>query len=288
MKHFEYFAPATMSEALMLLERYDGRAAVLAGGTDLLVSMKKKEKNPEYVINIKRIPELTYIEFNERDDLRIGSLATHEAIAEYIVNSPTLQDKFGLLASACNKVGTPQIRNMGTIGGNICQAGPSQDTPPVLLVLNAKLKLVSLRGERTIPIDEFFIAPFRTVLAEDELLTEICIPTPPPRSASCYQWRTKMSMVDETLAGVAILMILNPPDICKDIRIALCSVGPFPFRSKRAEQVLRGKKIEDKLVELVAKLAAEEISPRSRVDYRRKLCGILVKLAIYEVWYKIK
>ena len=167
-------------------------------------------------------------------------------------------------------------------------AGPSQDTPPSLLVLDAKLKLVSLNGERIVPIDEFFIGPFQTALDEGELLTEIQIPTPPPKSASCYLRSTKITMVDETLVGVAVLMAFDPTNgTCNDIKIGLCSVAPTPIRAKRAEELLRGSKIEDKLVEQVAQVAADETTPRSRADYRRKMTGILVKRAINETWRKV-
>lgn len=288
MRYFEYSAPATLSEALMLFRRYNGRASVLAGGTDLLISLKKREKTPEYIVNLKHIPGLDCIEYSEADGLRIGALSTLQSVAKFITCSPALQDKLGLLATACNKIGTPQIRNMGTLGGNICQGGPSQDTPPSLLVLDAKLKLVSLDGERIVPIDEFFTASFKTALAEGEILTEIQIPTPPPGSAGCYKWRTKLSTVDETLVGVAVLLTLDASDACKDIKIALTSVAPFPFRAKRAEQMLRGKKIEDKLLEQAAQVAAEETRPRSRADYRKKMSGVLVKRAINEVRQRIK
>ncbi|MFC2013344.1 FAD binding domain-containing protein [Chloroflexota bacterium] len=283
MRYFDYSTPATLSEALMLLRRYDGRAPVLAGGTDLLVSLKKREKIPEHVVNLKHIPGLDCIEYSETDGLRIGALATLQSVAQFITCSPALQDKLGLLATACNKVGTPQIRNMGTLGGNVCQGGPSQDTPPSLLVLDAKLKLVSLNGERVVPIDEFFTAPFKTALADGEILTEIQIPTPPPRSAGCYKWRTKLSTADETLVGVAVLLTIDASNVCNDIKIALTSVAPSPFRATRAEEVLRGKKIEDKLVEQAGQAAAEETRPRSRADYRKILSGVLVKRAINEV-----
>ncbi len=152
LKPFEYSEPGTVEEAVQLLSTHGTKAKVLAGGTDLLISMKRKLAAPQYVVYIGAIPNLDYIRCDEKDGLRIGALATHAAIAD----SPIIRDKVGLLATACNKVGNPHIRNMGTIGGNLCQAGPSQDTPPVLLVLDAKLKLVSLNGERLVPIDKFF------------------------------------------------------------------------------------------------------------------------------------
>lgn len=284
LKPFEYFEPTTVEEAIQILSQYGNKAKVLAGGTDLLISMKKREINPQCVVYVKAIPDLDYIRYNPEDGLRIGAMATHYSIA----NSAIVKEKFSLLAEACSKVGTHQVRNTGTIGGNICRAGPSQDTPPALLVLDAELKLVGTSGERMVPIDKFFIAPFQNMLGEAELLTEIHVLTPPPQSAGCYHWITKRTIVDETLVGVAVLMVADSNNgICKDIKIGLCSVAPTPFRARRAEEILRGKKIESELVEQAAQVAAEETRPRSRADYRRKMAGVLVKRAINEVWQKI-
>ena len=285
LKPFEYFEPRTVNEALQALSDYSDKAKVLAGGTDLLVSMKKKEIAPQYIVYIKGIPELDYIKYSQEDGLRIGALTTHQSVAD----SPIVKDRFGLLATACNKVGSLQIRTMATIGGNICKAGPSQDSIPALLVLDAKLKLASLGGERVVPINEFFIAPFKTVLKETELLTEIQIPNPPPGSAGCYRWFTKATAVDETLVGVAVLMTSDSKSgFCKDIKIGLSSVAPTPIRARHAEELLKGKKIESELVAQASQVATDETSPRSRAEFRRRVTRILVEQAINEVWQKIK
>lgn len=282
---FDYLAPKTVNEACRLLSKYARRAKILAGGTDLLVSMKQKKTTPGYVVNIKGIPELDYIRFSQKQGLRIGALATLQSIA----TSPIIRERFGLLQTACNKIGTPQVRNMGTIGGNICNGGPSQDLLPSLLVLGAKLKVASLQRKRIVPIDEFFIGPFQTALEPTELLTEIQIPTPPPRSAGCFHWLNKLNEVDETLAGVAVLMTTDSSgNVCREIKIGLCSVAPTPIRARRAEDMLQGQKIESKTIELTARVAAEETSPRSRAQYRREMTSVLVKQAIADAWQKVK
>ncbi len=282
-RDFEHFEPATLDDAISLLSRYKERGKIIAGGTDLLVSMKKKEIRPEYIINIKKIPGMDHILYNG-DGLRIGALTTHESIA----SSPLVKDNYSLLATACKKVGTPQIRNMGTIGGNICKGGPSQDTLPPLLVLDAELKLAGPDGERVVPIEEFFIGPFQTALHEAEVLTEIQIPPCPSRSSGCYQWRTKISEVDETLVGVAVLLTVDAAKrICDDIKIGLCSVAPTAIRAKQAEDALRGKEIDDKLVQQAAEIAAEEVKPRSRPFYRRTMTRVLVSRAINEAWKQV-
>jgi carbon-monoxide dehydrogenase medium subunit len=153
--------------------------------------------------------------------------------------------------------------------------------------LDARLKLAGSRGERIVSIEEFFIAPFQTALHDAELLIEIQIPTPPPQSAGCYKWITKRTKVDESLVGAAVLMVSDSTDgICKDIKIALCSVAPIPFRARKAEDLLRGKKIRNKLLQQVAQVAAGETRPRSRAEYRRNMTRVLVKRAVDEVWQR--
>ena len=284
LKPFEYFKPETITEAVQLLSQYSNRAKVLAGGTDLLISMKRRQISTEYLLSIKGIPNLDYIQYSQETGLKIGALTTHSAVA----CSPIIKDNFKLLATACDKVGTPQIRNMGTIGGNICKAGPSQDTPPVLLALDARLKLVGPDKERIVPVEQFFLAPFKTALRESELLTEVQVPVLPPRSTGCYKWYTKAVTVDETLVGVAVIMSIDVSGVCCDIKIGLSSVAPTPLRAKQAEEVLRDKKVDNKLIDEAAQVAAEEIKPRSRPDYRLRMTRGLVAEAITETWGKLR
>jgi CO/xanthine dehydrogenase FAD-binding subunit len=282
---FDYLSPRTVGEACRLLAEYEGRAKIMAGGTDLLVSMKQQKITPGYIINIKGIPELDYISYSQEHGLRIGALATLQSVAA----SPVIRERFGLLGTAVNKIGTPQVRNMGTIGGNISNGGPSQDSLPGLLVLDARLKVVSLERERIVPIDEFFIGPFQTALGPAELLTEIQIPAPPPGSAGCYQWLSKLNEVDETLVGVAVLLMTDAAgDVCRDIKIGLGSVAPTPLRAARAEEALQGRKIESEAIALAARAAAEATSPRSRAEYRRQMTSVLVERALVDVWQQAK
>ena len=152
-KEFEYFEPSTLSEAVSLLAQYRGKAKILAGGTDLLIQMKQRNLTPEYLIDIKNISELDYIKYDEEESLKIGALVTHSSI----VNSTIIQEKFDLLIEASLAVGSVQTRNKGTVVGNICNASPSADTPPVLIALDSRLKLISTIGERIVKIKDFFI-----------------------------------------------------------------------------------------------------------------------------------
>ena len=279
----DYLEPESLTAACSLLSEYRGRAKLLAGGTDLVLNLKEGVIAPPYLVSLNRIPDLDDIDYDESGGLKIGARATHTSIA----TSPLVREKFPSLATACLKVGTPQVRNMGTIGGNISKAGPSQDTPPVLLTLDARIKLVSQEGERTVSVDDFFIAPFKTAMTETEILTEIQIPAPPPNSAADYRWLTKAAVADETLVGVAVLLALDSrKEICQDIRIGLCSVAPTAVRARKAEDALRGKRLEEGLFRKVAEIAASETSPRSRAEYRRRMTDVLTRRAITEVWHR--
>ncbi len=285
MRRFEYFTPPTVEEACLLLNRYGAEAKIIAGGTDLLVSIKDRKLKPRYLIGLKSIKSLADIKWDESSGLSIGPLATLDSIAD----CKPIKERFEALSMAALKIGTPQIRNMGTIGGNICNASPSADTIPSLLALNAKLKLVSSKRERVVAIVDFFSGPFQAAREADELLVEIQIPAPSPGSTGCYKWLTKRTEVSETLVGVAVLMTLDRTNgVCNDIRLGLCSVAPTPMRARQAEDFLRGKKIGGELIKKAAALAAGETSPRSMADYRRKMTEVLVARAINEALPKAK
>lgn len=280
---FEYHEPGSVQEAVELLSTYGDKARLVAGGTDLVISMKKRDLAPEHVIAIGHLTELRFLEFDPGTGLRLGPLMTHAAVARSLL----VREHFEMLATASNEVGTPQIRNMGTIGGNVCKAGPSQDTPPVLVALEAQLRLLGPRGERTIPMVEFCTGPFCTLLLPDELITEIRIAPLPPRAAGCYKWCTKITHTDETLAGVAVVLELDEGEECRDVRIGLGSVAPKAIRARQAEEVLRGKRLTPALIEEAARAASAEAVPRSRAAYRRHMVGVLLKEAVDELRLKI-
>ncbi|OGP91333.1 MAG: hypothetical protein A2157_09940 [Deltaproteobacteria bacterium RBG_16_47_11] len=279
MPRFEYFAPKNVEEVLFLLSEYKGKAKVLAGGTDLLIRIKERKATPAYIIGLAEVPGLDFIKAGDDRGLRLGALATHQSI----VDSTLFRGKYALLATACRKIGTPQIRNMGTIGGNLCNAGPSTDSAPPLLTLGTMLKLTSISGQREVPLDEFFVAPFQTVMREDELLTEIVVPPLPRRSGGSYHWLTKITAIDETLVGVAALVILDGSGKeIQDARIALCSVAPTPMRAKKAEEVLKGKKVTEMLIDKAAEIVGSETRPRSMADYRKRMSLVLARRTIKE------
>jgi carbon-monoxide dehydrogenase medium subunit len=251
---FQYLAPQTVEAACSLLSQHRDKAKIIAGGTDLLINMKNREEIPQYLIALKNIPDLDYIEYDAVEGLRIGSLASHKVVSL----SPLIQDEFNLLADAAGKVGTPQIRNMGTIGGNLCNAAPSADTASPLLALDATVKLVSPRGERTVPLEQFFTGPLETILELDELLTEIQVPRPPPHTNGVYLKLCARGAVDITTVGVAVVITVGEGNTFADARIALTTAAPTPTRAKRAEIALIGRSIEDGVIKEAAQTASEE------------------------------
>ncbi|MFH1335444.1 MAG: xanthine dehydrogenase family protein subunit M [Candidatus Zixiibacteriota bacterium] len=275
---FEYVAPKTVKEACKLLSKHRGRAKVLAGGTDLLVKMKNREQTFQYLVGIKNIADLNYIHYNHAVGLRVGALTCHQSIA----NSSIIRDQFAILAMAATEIGSPQIRNMGTIGGNLCNALPSADTASPLIALRATVKLVDAKKERTIDLEKFFTGPGQTVLNDDELLTEIQVPSLPPRTGGIYLKLYSRGAVDIATAGVACILTLGKNETCEDARIVLAAVAPTPLRAKLAEEVIKGKKIEDRMIEEAGQAAFDEAKPRSSPEYKREMVRVLTKQAIMQ------
>ncbi len=282
---FEYFCPTSIEESCSLLYKHKTEAKILAGGTDLFVKMKKKEILTRVVISLKRIQKLDTIEWDDREGLKIGPLVTHEAL----VNHPIIREKFDFLSEACFKIGTRQVRNMGTLVGNLCNASPSSDASAPLLVLETKLKAVHLYGERTIPLQEFFIGPFQTALDPQEIVVEVQIPKPAAHTGGSYQYLHKASSVGETLVGAAVLLTMDRKDSsCQEVRIGLSSASPTPIRAKAAERTLKGKRMDAKIIREVAQVASDETQPRSRPWYRREMAKVLVERAILQAMEKIR
>lgn len=305
MKRFEYLRPKTLDEAIALLQHYGKKATLIAGGTDVIVMAKQKKVVPEVLISLQGIPGLDQIHSN--GTLKLGPLVTHRAIEK----SDVIQREYPALSDAVGWLGSIQIRNVATIGGNICTAAPSADTACPLLVLNAHLKIRGANSERTVPIDQFFIGPGLTVLSQGEVLTEIEIPELLPNTGSAYWKHQRRLALDLPILGVAVLISLDKSTVtcsdllcttspisavlhrleedellCKQIRIALGVAAPTPMRAKKAETLLRGKKISDELIEEVADTASKEAQPRDSIRgeawYRRDMIKVLVKRMIMQ------
>jgi carbon-monoxide dehydrogenase medium subunit len=274
-KDFEYFAPKTLTEALTLIDKYRDEGKIIGGGQSLLILMRQGLVAPKYLISIKGLSELSYIK-DTKEGLKIGALTTHRAIEK----SPLIKKKFSVLAEMEQRLASIQTRNWGTIGGNLCHADPAGDPMPVLIALKATLTTTSLKGERNMPVEDFSLDYFETALQPGELLTEIQVPAPPPRTGTAY---TKFNIIESDLAtvGVAVSVTLGPGDgVCQDIRITLGASAPTPMRAKKAEAVLKGKRITDALLKEAGKAASTEAEPISDIqaseEYRRELVKILV------------
>jgi carbon-monoxide dehydrogenase medium subunit len=279
---FTYLAPTSLEEACGLLVQYQGKIRTKAGGTDLMVRLAQRALNPEYIMGIKKIPELATISFNPDEGLRLGAMVLLSEVAD----NPIILEHYPMLARAARSTATVQIRNMGTVMGNICNASPSADNSPTLVAMNARIVAVSSAGERQIPIDEFFLGPGRSALEPTEIAREILVPTPSPRSGVSYQKISPRSKVDIAAVNVGAMVVVDEQGACRQARICLGAVGPVPLRAASAEEFLLGKTITDAVAEEAGALAGSDASPISDVraskEYRRLMVVILTKRALLE------
>jgi CO/xanthine dehydrogenase FAD-binding subunit len=279
-----YYKPTELSEALSLLATDGAKAWPVAGGTDLVT---EKDPRVEVLVDISTL-DLSYIKPTSQ-----GIVIGATTIFSEIESSSLLEkNPYRILACAASLVGTPQIRNMGTIGGNICRPSPCADTAPVLLVLDAMIHVVGPKGQRQIQISDFFKDVAQDALEHGELVTEIHLPPFPVRTGASFIKKGRVAVGDLSLASVATCVILDDQDRCKEVRIALGSVAPIPLRVKNAERILRNKKPESALFEEVAAAASEEIKPisdvRASAEYRRVLSRTLVERALQEAFEQTK
>jgi carbon-monoxide dehydrogenase medium subunit len=277
-KAFDYHSPTTVDEAVRLLHSQTG-GHPLAGGTDIVVQMKEAATRfpyPSFVVNLRGISELRGIEFSETEGLRIGAAATMAEIAA----SPVVRDRYQALAEGAGVVGSLQTMNMGTVGGNVCNAAPSADTAPPLLAYEATAVIVGTTGRRAVPITGFFTGPGRTVLAPDELLTELRLPVPPPGTGGAYQRHTPRKQMDIAVVGVAALLTIDGRRITR-ARIALGAVAPTPVHARQAEAALEGQPASEETFARAAEIAAGECSPisdtRGSAEFRRHLVRVMAE-----------
>ena len=288
MRDFEYLPTKTIKEACSLISQYKEEGKILAGGQSLITLLRQKLISPSYLIDIKGISELDYITFDEKNGLRMGALTTHRAIEK----SPLIQKKYNVLFEMEKSVASVQTRNWGTIGGNLCSADPIGDPAPSLIALSTKIKIVSSRGEKTIPLEEFFMDYFTTVLEPDEILTEIQLPPPVAHNGVVYM---KFSTIEAgiKIVSTSISITLESDKMtCKDARIVMSAVAPVPFNAKKAGNLMIGKKINDDLIAKAAQLASEETNPTSDVhasaEFRKKIANVLVRRATKQAFEKAK
>jgi carbon-monoxide dehydrogenase medium subunit len=274
MKPFDYFAPRSLSEAVGILARYNGDARPVAGGTDLLLKMKAGRLAPKAIVNIKRIPELRGLALNSH--LSLGALITLEEIRR----SPIIREHYPALSDTANTMASVQIRNLATVGGNMCNAAPSADLAPILIALNAIARIAGheSRGERRVLLEDFFAGPGRSVLAPGELL--VSLEVPPPAGPSLYLKQSPREHMDIAVVGVGLAVQLKGGN-CELARIVLGAVAPVPMRARRAEAELTGGPLTVERIDRAAKIAAEEAKPiddvRGSAWYRRRMVEVMTR-----------
>lgn len=272
----EYTCARTLNEAAHLLASHKDEAMILAGGTDLLIQLSRKTSPEILLISLKNIEELSEIKQNKNGEIFIGALVSHFDITR----SPVVNQAFPALAKASSLVGSPSTRNMATIGGNICNASPSADTAPPLLIYGAKALVWNPSGEKKVDIEDFFSGPSMNILKKEEILKGFLLK---PRSGliSSYEKLGTRNAMEIAIVNVAVSMIIDDNKRCNHIRIALGAVAPTPIRAKKAEAILEDKKMTPSLMKESAQMAIKESKPisdiRASSDYRKKMIGYLVE-----------
>ena len=288
MKDFEYFSASSLQEACSLISQYKDVGKVLAGGQSLITLLRQKLISPTCLIDIKGLKELDYIEFDKKSGMRIGALTTHRAIEK----SPLIQEKYDVLSEMEKSVASVQTRNWGTIGGNLCSADPIGDPAPSLIALGAKIKLVSAKGERVVALEDFFTDYFTTIIEPDEILAEIQLPPPAPNTAVEYMKFATIEAGIKIVSTSVAVTVEADSGVCKDAKIVMSAVAPIPLITKKAAEMLKGKKLTDELIEEAAKMAASETDPTTDVhasaEYRKEIVKVLVKRAIKKAFEKAK
>ena len=275
---FEYDAPSTLEEAIGLLKQHGDGAKILAGGHSLIPMMKFRFASPERIIDINGVPGLSYIK-EDGGVLKIGAM-TRESEVEH---SDLLKKKFSIFGDVSKLIADPQVRNMGTIGGNLAHGDAANDHPAVMLALHATVIATGEAGKRSIPIDEFFLGLFATALQQDEILTEIQIPVPAKGTGSAYH-KLERKVGDYATAGAAVQLTINDKGICTAIGIGLTNVSATPMRASRSEQLILHNQLTEENISAAAQLAAEDCNPtadlRGSEEYKRAMVAVLVKRMI--------
>jgi carbon-monoxide dehydrogenase medium subunit len=275
---FEYLRPKTVPEAVAMLQQHGDDAKILSGGQSLIPMMKLRLARPSHLIDITRVNGLSYIK-EEGGFLKIGGL-TREAELEA---SDLIRKKYPLLFDTATVIADPQVRNMATVGGNLAHGDPANDHPATMMALRAQVVATGAKGERVIPIDDFFVTLFTTALQHDEILTEIRVPVPPPKSSGAY-FKLERKVGDFATAATAVQLTLDEKGAVQQIGIALTNAGPTPIRAKAAEDALRGKKPDAALINQASQLAMDSADPsadlRGPAEYKKGLIKELTKRAL--------
>jgi aerobic carbon-monoxide dehydrogenase medium subunit len=275
---FEYHAPTSLQEATALLARHRDEAHILAGGQSLIPMMKLRLASPGHLIDINRIRGLAGI--READGfLRIGALTRESDVEE----SELVRARYPILADTSLVIGDPLIRNLATVGGNLAHGDPANDHPATMLAVGAEMVAMGPGGERRIPAASFFTGPFTTALEPGEILVEVRVPAPDPRSGGAYL-KLERKVGDFATAAVAVQVTLGPDGTCTRAGIGLTNVGPVAIQARQAEAFCQGKRLDDAVVREAGRLASGEAEPsedlRGSEEYKRDLIRVLTARAL--------
>ena len=282
---FRLQRPKTLMEAMELLEKLD-EAKPVAGGTDVILLMRDGTCKAKHLVDLSLIEELKYIEEGD-GEIRIGTATTHNSLLE----SSLIAKKAPALRDACACIGSVQIRNLGTIGGNLCNASPAADTAAPLLTLDATVRIATHPGSRSMPLYELFAGPKLNSLQPNEILTEIRFPVPPEGSGMSFQKLGRRRGYTISVVNAAVYLELDG-DFCRKARVALGSVAPTPLRPRSLEEGLKDQKLTEQLIKETASACYELVSPvddiRASAEYRREMSSVLMKRALSEAWNRAR
>jgi CO/xanthine dehydrogenase FAD-binding subunit len=276
-----YESPRTIADAVALLAAHGDKARPLSGGTDLVIQLRAGVRRPEYVVDIKHIPEMTRISFSMQHGLHLGAAVSCIEIHE----NADMRRYYPGLTEAAHLIGSLQIQSRATVGGNLCNGSPAGDSTPALIALGAKARIVGPKGERIVPVDTFITGPARTVLQPGELLIEFLIDSPARHSSDAYLRFIPRNEMDIAVVGVGASVTLDlDDDRVTDARIALGAVGPTPILATAAASAIIGKKLDEAALDNAARLATSVATPiddmRGTAEFRRHIVGVLTRRAL--------
>ncbi|MCF8069000.1 MAG: xanthine dehydrogenase family protein subunit M [Desulfobacterales bacterium] len=277
---FDYHAPDTIREVLEMLDQHGSDAKIIAGGTDLITQMKMGKRTPSHVVDIRKLKDLRY--YVEGAVIKIGAGNNFRSVMEHFANNVPCRG----LYEAIYSIGKTQVLNMGTIGGNLSNGSPKADTAPPLLTYNARVKLLSLKSERLIDLKDLHVGYNKTVMEENEIMTEIQFDALPKNTAGAFEKKARVgSDISKITCAVTVT---RDNDVCRNCNIALGAAAPVPMRAPVAESIMKGRPFSDQLLEDTALQVGREINPpaygRTSVEYRREMVAVMFKDGFKRAW----
>jgi carbon-monoxide dehydrogenase medium subunit len=274
-----YAAPKSVAEAVQILRQHGENARPLSGGTDIIIQMRAGVRRPTHLVDVKNIPELRQLSFDAKSGLKLGASVPCVDVYE----NRDVKRHYPGLAEAAHLIGSLQIQNRASVGGNLCNGSPAADTTPALIALNAKARIAGPNGEREVAVEDFCVSPGRTVLQPGELLVQLLIPAPAPNSADAYLRLIPRNEMDIAVVGAGVALTLDG-DKVKAARVALAAVAPTPLYVPKAGEALAGKKLDDSSIAAAARAAMDASTPiddmRGTAEYRNHVVGVLTRRAI--------